>query len=469
MERLSLLDNLFLWLDRNQQPLHVAGLQIFSIPDDAGPNYVSELAHYLRTFNAPSPPFNQRLHTRWHGRFWVRDEQFDIRHHFHHVVLPKPVALRELMTFVSNEHGKPLNRNRPLWETYLIEAIDDRHFALYTKIHHSVMDGVSAIRMGARMLSQDATQRNMPPMWQLPLPQRPRKWLGQRLLSQMQNVAEQVGSQVRAVPVVAGALYQTLQRARQDPELAHVFTAPQCRLTQPISGSRRFAAQAFSITRLKTVASRLNATLNDVILAICAGALRTYLLYHNDLPTRPLVAMVPLSLRHDDSAGGNQVATILANLGTHIEHPLQRFEVIRQSVLEGKQRFSGMTPEQILNYAALTLAPTGFSLLTGLMPNWLAFNVIISNLQGPEQTCYWNGARLEHVFPVSVIVNHMALNITLIRYLDKLEFGVVGCRRTLPSLQRLLEHMEQELVELETALDIRHETAAPSPRQAVLQ
>lgn len=467
MDRLSILDNLFLWLDGNRQPLHVAGLQIFSYPDDAGPHYISELAQYLRSFDAPSPPFNQRLKMRWSGRFWMRDEQFNIRHHVHHVVFPQPLSWSELMTFVSNEHGKHLDRNRPLWETCLINAIDERHFALYTKIHHSVMDGVSAIRMGTRMLCRDPARRNLPPMWQLPLPQHAPRSLGQQLRSQLQAVIALAGNQARAIPVVASALYQTVQRARQEPELAHVFTAPPCRLTQPISGSRRFAAQAFSITRLKAVACRLNATLNDVILAMCSGALRAYLQHYNDLPARPLVAMVPLSLRHDDSMGGNQVATILANLGTHIAQPLQRFEVIRQSVLEGKQRFAGMTPEQILDYAALMLAPTGFSLLTGLMPNLMAFNVIISNLQGPDEPCYWNGARLEHVFPVSAIVDHMALNITFIRYLDKLEFGVVGCRRTLPNLPRLLEDMEQALLELEAAVGLRPAVVSQAPQGAL--
>ena len=168
---------------------------------------------------------------------------------------------------------------------------------------------------------------------------------------------------------------------------------------------------------------------------------------------------MPISLRKDDSVGGNQVATILANLGTHIDDPLERFEVIRQSVIEGKNRFADMTPEQIVDYTALTLAPSGFAMLTGLMPQWLAFNVVISNVPGPKELCFWNGARLEHVFPVSAIVNHMALNITLISYHDKLEFGVVGCGRTLPSLQRLLNHMEQELEALEAAVGL-----APEPQ-----
>lgn len=453
MERLSAIDNLFLALERRHQPLHVAGLQIYSFPENAGPHYIRDLAEHLREFNQPTVPFDLHVVTRWTGYHWDHDDRFDIEHHFRHVALPKPGGPKELLTFISAEHSNLLDRSRPMWETYLIEAMHGRHFALYTKIHHSLVDGVSAMRLGMRMLDTDPNRRNMPPIWQLPPLQRPpREHAEAGMLSQLGAIARLAGSQIKAVPAVAGALIKTVQHARDNPELAHVFTAPQCRLTQPITGSRRFAAQSFPVSRLKAIACRLNATTNDVILAICASALRSYLRFHNDLPERPLVAMVPMSLRKDDSVGGNQVAVILANLGTHIEDPLERFGVIQASVNEGKTRFAGMTPEQIIDYTALTLAPTGLALLTGIMPQWLAFNVVISNVPGPREQCYWNGARLEHMFPVSAIVNHMALNITIISYKDNLEFGVIGCRRTLPSLQRLLGLVEQGLEELEHAL-----------------
>ncbi len=455
MDRLGALDNLFLWLEKPHQPLHVAGLHIYQFPEGAGPRYVSELAEFLKQYSRPTRPFDQHLVSQLTGSHWDHDNKFDIEHHFRHVALPKPGGPKELVAFVSTEHSNLLDRSRPLWESYLIEAMHGRHFALYTKIHHSLMDGISAIRLSMHMLSEDVEQRNMPPIWQLPLPQKAPARPSSGLLAELTASVKLAGNQIRAIPVVARALLDTIQHARHDPELAHVFTAPQCRLTHSITASRRFAAQAFSIARLKHIAIRLDATTNDVILAVCAGALRRYLCSHNDLPERPLVAMVPVSLRKDDSVGGNQVATILANLGTHLEDPLARFEVIRNSVLEGKQRFANMTAEQIVDYSALLLAPTGFAVLTGLMPQWLAFNVVISNVPGPRTTCYWNGARVEHMFPVSAIVNHMALNITLISYEDKLEFGVVGCRRTLPSLQRLINHMEHEIEALEQLLAIR--------------
>ena len=466
MEMLSAVDSLFLWLERRRQPLHVAGLQIFRFPEDAEPDYVNKLAESMRQYNSPTPPFNQRIVSRWGLGHWDQDKRFDLDHHFRHVALPRPGGPKELVTFISAEHSNLLDRFRPLWETYLIEAMHGRHFAIYTKVHHSLMDGVSAVRLGMRMLSNDPAQRDMPPMWQMPLRESSRHADNNYgFLAQLGSLTKLAKTQMQTVPVVAGALYDAMQKARKNPELTHIFSAPRCRLTQSITGSRRFAAKSFDASRLKAVATRLNATTNDVILAMCGGALRTYLKYQNELPDKPLIAMVPMSLRTDDSIGGNQVATLLANMGTHIEGTLERFEVVRQSVLDAKQRFSGMTPEQILNYTALMLAPTGFSLLTGLMPQWLAFNLVISNVPGPHETCYWNGAQLEHMFPVSAIVNHMALNITLISYDGKLDFGVVGCRRTLPSIQRLLNHMEQELEELERAVGLQQSPATPPKKR----
>jgi len=164
---------------------------------------------------------------------------------------------------------------------------------------------------------------------------------------------------------------------------------------------------------------------------------------------------VPISLRQDDSAEGNQIAVILANLGTHIADPANRLRVIKASVEEAKARYRQMSPEEILNYTALTLAPTFLNLMTGLVPSLQAFNVIISNVPGPTEPLYWNGARLEGMYPVSIALDRIALNITLTSYCDQLEFGLIGCRRTLPSMQRMLDYLEGGITDLETAAGLR--------------
>lgn len=453
MKTLSPVDQLFLYLEKRQQPMHVAGLQLFSFPEGAGPKYVSELARSIREYSSPEPPFNQRLTRRFGQYQWMEDQQFDMDHHFRHEALPKPGRIRELLSLVSAEHSNLLDRERPLWEAHLIEGIRGSQFALYTKVHHSVVDGISAMRMGMRALSPDPEERDLPPVWAYKPKKRGRGLPSNPVdaVSSLARLTTGASRQIATVPALAREIYSVTQKAKDDPNFVSIFQAPDTILNQCITGSRRFAAQSYSLDRLKRLSGAFNCTLNDVVLSMCGHALREYLISQNALPDRPLIAMVPMSLRKDDSAGGNQIAMILANLGTHICDPANRLRVVQASVREAKKRFSQMSPEEILNFTALSMAPTGLNLLTGLAPKWRAFNVIISNVPGPREPLYWNGARLEGMYPVSIVLDRIALNMTLTSYRGQIEFGLIACRRTLPSMQRLLDYLEQSIRELEIA------------------
>ncbi|MCL7942583.1 wax ester/triacylglycerol synthase family O-acyltransferase [Marinobacter sp. ATCH36] len=452
MKPLSPLDQVFLWLEKRQQPMHVGGLQLFSFPDGAPDNYVAQLADQLREQKLVTPPFDQHLTSRFGQPAWVEDKHFDLEHHFRFEALPTPGRIRELLSFVSAEHSHLMDRERPMWEFHLIEGLQDRQFAVYTKIHHSLVDGVSAMRLFQRMLSEDPEQRNMPPIWSLP--PRNRGNVDDSGPSMWRNVAHllgESGKQLGTVPAVTRALLSTVNRARKDPAYDSIFHAPQCVLNGKITGSRRFAAQSYCLKRIKAVCKAYETTVNDVVMAMCATALRTYLMNQDALPEKPLVAMVPVSLRKDDSSGGNQVGIILASLGTHLNDAADRLRYIHEDVKASKERYASMSPEEILNYTALLLAPAGFNLLTGLAPKWQTFNVVISNVPGPKQPSYWNGAKLEGMYPVSIAMDRIALNMTLTSYCDQIEFGLIGCRRTLPSMQRMLDYLEDGLAELESA------------------
>ena len=453
MKALTPVDQLFLWLEKRQQPMHVAGLQLFHYPEGAGPKYVSELAQSMRDYCCPVAPFNQRLVSRFGQAFWTEDKQFDIDHHFRHEALPKPGRIRELLARISAEHSNLLDRERPLWEAHLIEGIRGKRFALYTKVHHSMVDGISAMRLGMRALSTDPNERDLPPVWANPPKKRGRSMPTNpvQAVSGLAKLTAELSRQAATVPTVARQVYSIMQKAKGDPDYVSIFQAPESILNQKITGSRRFAAQSYSMSRVKKLADKLGCTLNDVVLAMCASALREYLISQHALPDKPLISMVPVNIRQDDSAEGNQIAMILANLGTHIADPSHRLEVIVASVREAKERFRQMTPEEALNFTALTMAPTGLNLLTGLAPNLRAFNVIISNVPGPREPLYWNGAQLQGMYPVSIALDRIALNITLTSYCDQLEFGLIACRRTLPSMQRLLDYLENGIHELEVA------------------
>ena len=453
MKPLSLADQLFLWLEKRQQPMHVGGLHLFDFPEGAGPKYVTELAEYMSTFQQPIAPFNQRLKTRFGQYYWEEDSQFDLEHHFRHSALPKPGRIRELLSLVSVKHSALMDRERPMWECHLIEGIKGRKFAMYYKAHHCLFDGVAAMRMTSKLLSEDPSARNLPPLWAIPETKRKHtpNITQTNIVTSLAALAGEAGKQISTLPTLVKEVSHAIGQARSNPDYVSAFQAPPSILNKPITGSRRFAAQSYPLSRFKTLAKKMDSTLNDVVLAVCGSALRNYLISQNELPDKPLIAMVPMSMRKDDSTSGNQIAMILASLGTHIADPAKRLQQVKNSVKDSKQRYAKMSLEEAINYTALTLAPAGLNLLTGISDRLQAFNVVISNVPGPSKELYWNGAKLNGMYPVSIPLDRIALNITLVSYVDQLEFGFTACRRTLPSMQRLLDYVQMGIEELEVA------------------
>jgi WS/DGAT/MGAT family acyltransferase len=230
-------------------------------------------------------------------------------------------------------------------------------------------------------------------------------------------------------------------------------------LNARIGRNRRFATAQLELSRIKAVARAMNGTMNDVVLALCSASLRRYLAERDALPTVPLVAMVPVSTRaKDDAGGGNAVGAILASLATTIEDPAERLAAIVASTTTAKQQLQGMSPAAVLQYSALLIAPTMLQMIPGaagrLRP---AFNVVISNVPGPDQPLYFRGARLEASYPMSIPIHGQALNITCNSYAGRVCFGFTGCRDTIPHLQRLAVYCAEALGELEHAV-----TGAPA-------
>ena len=415
MRALGPIDQAFLWLERRQQPMHVGGLMLFKIPADADANFVQDIATQFKAVTPPVSPFNQRVE----GMFWEEDEEFDLEHHFRHIALPEPGRVRELLAYVSQSHSSLLDRAKPLWECHLIEGIEGNRFALYFKMHHAVIDGVAGMRIAQKSLSSDPNHKTSVPLWAIKRDKRPKAET-----TALNNFAETINNlrhQASSVPKVAKELYQAIKASYEhDPDYVSVFQAPKSILNQRVSGSRRFAAQSYDLPRIKAISKKLGVTINDVVMAMCSGALRTYLLYLNALPCKPLIAMVPMSLRQDDSDGGNQITMILANLGTHLADPMARLNIIHRSVKNAKDRFSRMSPSEIMAYSALVYSISGMNLMTGIAPKLQAFNVVISNVPGPKETMYWNGAELDGFYPVSIVLDGMALNMTLTSYVDSL-------------------------------------------------
>ncbi|MGE8623132.1 MULTISPECIES: wax ester/triacylglycerol synthase family O-acyltransferase [Acinetobacter] len=449
MRPLHPIDLIFLSLEKRQQPMHVGGLFLFQIPDNAPATFIQELVRDIRTSKSiPIPPFNNYLN----GLFWDEDQQFDLDHHFRHIALPKPGRIRELLTYISQEHSALIDRAKPLWTCHIIEGIEGNRFAMYFKIHHAMVDGIAGMRLVEKSLSHDPHGKSIVPPWCVEGPRAKR--LKAPKVSRIKGVLSTLKGQLESTPRVIYELSQTvLKDMGRNPDYVSSFQAPSSILNQRVSASRRFAAQSFEFERLRRISKALGVTINDIVLAICSGALREYLISQEALPKKPLIAMVPASVRSDDSDVSNRITMILANLGTHKEDPLERLKIVRRSVLNAKERFKRMNANQILNYSAFVYGAAGLNIASGLMPKRQAFNLVISNVPGPQEPLYWNGARLEALYPASIVLDGQALNITMTSYLDKLEVGLTACRNSLPKMQNLLTHLEDEIQRFERIVD----------------
>ena len=450
MELISPLDAMFLLGESREHPMHVAGLQVYEPPAGAGPDYIRDIYQDLVMRDDVSRTFRKHPAELLGGianLTWAFDRDLDLEYHLRRSALPSPGRVRELLELTSRLHGTLLDRHRPLWESHLVEGLNDGRFAVYTKIHHALVDGVSAMLMMRRALSSDPKDRELRVPWGTNERPSSRSKPGSSRLGELAKIAESiVGLGPSAINIIRNGLMEQ--------QLTLPFGAPRTIFNVPIGGARRCAAQSWPMQRVMAIKQAAGVTVNDVVLAMCGGALRAYLLEQNALPDKPLIAMVPVSLRDESSSsGGNQVGALLASLATDLADPQKRLEAVSTSMRKNKEVFSQLPKLQQMALSAFNVSPL---LLSGVSPALGAaappFNLVISNVPGSREPLYWNGARLDGNYPFSIALDGQALNITLSNNAENLDFGLVGCRRSVPSLQRLLGHLDESLADLERAM-----------------
>jgi len=446
-------DSVFLLTESREHPMHVGGLQLFEPPEGAGPEFVREAAAALAANREFQPTFRKRPAWVVGGLAnvaWAYDDadDVDIDYHLRRSALASPGRVRELLELTSRLHSSLLDRHRPLWEAYFVEGLDDGRFALYSKFHHSLIDGVSALKLMQRTMSTDADDPELRAIWSLP-----RRHRDSADRSRWQTLRQLAGS----VAALGPSTWSLARAALVEQQLTLPFAAPRTMLNVPIGGARRVAAQSWSLDRIKSIKQAAGVTVNDVVLAMCSGALRYYLFEQHALPDTPLVAMIPVSLRTKEEAdsGGNMVGTILCNLATDVGDPATRLETISESMRGNKKVFSELPRLQAFALSAFLIAPLGLSALPGFVSAAPPpFNIVISNVPGPTEPMYWGGARLDGNYPLSIALDGQALNITMTNNAGNIDFGLVGCRRSVPHLQRLLGHLESSLKDLERAMGV---------------
>ena len=486
VKRLSPSDAMFLYGESREQMMHVAGLMPFTPAPDSPPELLRDLMDELRGGPEVCSPWNLKLRTPdllWNPlQAWVEEPELDLEYHVRRSALPSPGDERELGILVSRLHGYRVDLHRPPWEVHFIEGLERGRFAWYAKIHHSLVDGYSAMQAMTNALSSDPDERDRPLFFSIPPRARPRPApppppsapgsepapgspapaeageAGDAAGSRGIHYPELLGAvreQYGASKAVIRALLNLIQANRAgDHELVSPLEAPRCVLNARISRSRRFATQRLALDRMRALARAAGGTLNDVVLALSGASLRTYLLEQEALPVAPLVAMLPVAIRaKDDLGGGNAVGAILATLATDIADPGERLARIIASTARAKQQLQGMSKAAILQYSALLTAPSMLQLIPGAAGHLRPpFNIVISNVPGPDRPLYFRGARLEAWYPMSIPIHGQALNITCTSYAGMVCFGFTGCRDTVPHLQRLAVYCGEALSELEHAV-----------------
>lgn len=464
-KRVTVTDAVFLATESRESMMHVGALLPFSPPPDAPPDFLRLLMEELRDAPPVQAPWNLKLkNPDFLGsprQRWIDDDAFDLDYHVRRSGLPIPGGERELGILVSRMHSVQMDFHRPLWETNFIEGLEGGRFAMYAKVHHSLIDGYTAMRVLASSMSTDPDERDTPLFFFRE--KRRRGTVGEPVAS-LAGLYALVREQLGGTPSfwkAVGRLGKSL--GGRDKTLAAPLQAPRTIFNCRVSRNRRFATQSFAMSRLKAVAAASGGTLNDVALAVCGSALRRHLKALDALPDQPLIAMIPVNIRPaDDPGGGNAVGVILGSLATHIPDPVDRLQAIIASTRRAKKQLEGMPRSTILQYTALLLAPLSVQLATGTAGRVRpAFNVVISNVPGPSEPLYFRGARLEASYPLSIPLHGYGLNITVNSYAGTLNFGFIGCRDALPSLQRVAVYATEALDALEAAHSTAHTREDP--------
>jgi WS/DGAT/MGAT family acyltransferase len=497
MKQLSGLDATFLTMETDNQFGHVSSVSVYERPDDpdfqpyaAWKAAIAKRLHLLE-------PLRRRLVEVPFGvdlPFWVEDPGFDLDYHVRHTALPPPGGDEQMSKLVGRLIGRPLDRKRPLWESYVIEGLADDRFAVFTKVHHATVDGASGAELLTLMLDQTPEGDEIPPPeseWKpervptdaevlnraaLNLVRKPG-----RLLLLSARTAREVGKATRNPVLVAaanqwrsslrgpvgsllnvGRSVRTDDEDRDPPPPLPNLRAPRTPWNRSITAHRNFSFQSTSLEAVKAIKNAMGATVNDVVMGACTGGLRAYLEEKGVLPDEPLVAMVPVSIRtgQETEKWTNRVSGLLATLPTNEEDLGERVRKVHEAMVASKDMFQAIPAEMLTDFAQFP-APATFARATRMATRFRLgdrfnppVNLVISNVPGPRTPLYSTGAKLLHYYPVSTITDGQGLNITVQSYLDTLDWGLVACRELVPDLDHLLDLIVEEMEQMAKATSV---------------
>jgi diacylglycerol O-acyltransferase len=522
MERLSGMDAFFLYLESSTQQMHVTLCAVLDPSEMPGGYSYARLREHVASRVHRIPPFTRTLVTvplNVHHPLWAEDASFDLDNHVRRAALPAPGSQQQLATLTARLAESPLDRSKPLWELWVIEGLSDGHVALVAKVHHSALDGVAGVEQLVTLfdLERSPTPEDGAPTGSTtttatttatapepeagstpaPSPAAPAPRGGEEVPGDLELVAYATVARALSItevlPLVGrtvGAVWAVRRTrteirrpnpyaeerldpaaAAEDPDPATEatgatpLTAPGSPLNGAITGDRRVAFARVSLDEIKQARSGApGATINDVILAICAGGLRRFLLRRDELPAAPLVAACPVNVRaaHEQGRADNRISALFTDLPTHVADPVDRLVATQKAAAAAKREHAIFSPDTLQRWAEV-MDPNVASWLSDLYVGFglterhpPAMNVMISNVPGPPFPLYLAGAELVRAYPMGQIIEGVGLNITVMSYRDGVDFGLMAAANLLPDITQLAADLEADFAELVAA------TAPPS-------
>jgi WS/DGAT/MGAT family acyltransferase len=461
LERLTGLDAAFLYLENPVHHMHVAMTMVLDPSTVPGGYSFEKIKEFIGGRIHLVPPFRRRLVEvpfNLAHPVWVEDPDFDLDFHIRRIGCPSPGGRRELGEMAGQIASTPLDRSRPLWELWVIEGLKQDRIGIVTKVHHAAIDGASGAELMVHLFDLEPEAAR---------PEPPEAHEPEHIPNELELLGYAAASRFRktvALPKLLGQTIGAVSRVvagRRDPHRAvgaAPLTAPRTPWNGPLSPLRNVGFARVPLTDVRDLKNAFGCTVNDVVLALCAGTMRAYLIDHDELPDQPLIATCPVSVRSmDDDTGGNKVSAMFTTLDTDVDDPLERVRRIQACTVGAKEEHNAVGATMLQNWAEYA-APNTFNLASRLYSSWgLAgshrpvHNVIISNVPGPQFPLYYAGAEMVAAYPMGPTMEGVGLNITVMSYRGSVDFGFMVDRELLPDVWNMADHVKDALAELQAA------------------
>jgi len=438
MEKLNVMDRSFLRMESPRHPFHVAGLMILRLPENISRSRMRKLVAWGEQLNTLWPVLNKKLADPEDlSKGWILEDNFQSARHVMHYALPPPGRMDDLLKLVSRVHERPLDRSIPLWELHIIEGLRGDRLAVYCKVHHAIVDGAGGMKMLNTLFTTSPNARIKPGDIEPVIKQQAER---QTLLQDLGDIGRGLLEQSRAIPQLS-SLFASMGlnalRGTKD-AMPLPFTAPRSIFNTKTDSARRIVLCDLPFSTVHGMARRSGGTINDVLLAICGGALRRYLLSHAELPKKSLVAGLPVSIRREDADAANQLSFILCPFFTDEGDDLRRLRRVVRTTGKAKAELARMSTAAGQDFSNLLLMPTVILTLTGTATRVTpAVNAIFSNVRGSQHKLYVQGLELESLYPLSVVTDGLCINLTVVSYDRKLCFAITSCPTQQPGIENL--------------------------------